>query len=132
MEFKEYQHLERLGTTEVQNIELGKCFVFPKIDGTNASVWMGDDGTVQAGSRKRHLSAEEDNHGFHAWAIKNEAINSYLKANPRHRLFGEWLVPHSLKTYRHSAWRKFYVFDVAIDREDGTLHYLDFDAYYKL
>lgn len=132
MEFKEYQHLERLGTTEVENIELGKCFVFPKIDGTNASVWMGDDGTIQAGSRKRHLSIEEDNHGFCAWAKSDIAILSYLTANPKHRLFGEWLVPHSLKTYRQTAWRQFYVFDVAIDREDGTMQYLDFDAYYKL
>ena len=34
MKFKQYQHIERFGTTEVQHIELGECFVFPKIDGT--------------------------------------------------------------------------------------------------
>jgi hypothetical protein len=37
MEFRKYQHIERFGTTEVKNIELGKVYVFPKIDGTNGS-----------------------------------------------------------------------------------------------
>ena len=39
-EFKKYQHVERLGTSEVQGIENGMCYVFPKIDGTNASCIM--------------------------------------------------------------------------------------------
>ena len=41
-------------------------------------------------------------------------------------LFGEWLVPHSLKTYRDDAWRRFYVFDVW---EGGWHHY---DTYQPL
>ena len=32
MDFRKYQHIERFGTTEVDGIELGKCYVFPKID----------------------------------------------------------------------------------------------------
>ena len=40
MEFLKYQHVERVGTSEVENIELGTCYVFPKIDGTNASIWI--------------------------------------------------------------------------------------------
>lgn len=64
MEFLKYQHLERFGTTEVENIELGKTHVFPKIDGTNASVWLDKNGNIQAGSRKRHLSLDSDNAGF--------------------------------------------------------------------
>ncbi len=137
MEFLKYQHLERFGTTEVRQIELGKCYVFPKIDGTNASVWLGDDGTLQAGSRKRHLTLEQDNAGFYAWALKQEHLLAYLQANPTHRLFGEWLVPHSLKTYKEDAWRKFYVFDVAIDKteeeilhaQDSKLKYLSYEVY---
>jgi hypothetical protein len=122
MEFKKYQHLERLGTDEVQNIELGDCYVFPKIDGTNACIWL-KDGKIQAGSRNRHLTLEKDNAGFLEWAIQQENILNYLQENPAHRLFGEWLVPHSLKTYRPNAWRNFYVFDVCIDRgQDEILH----------
>ena len=44
MDFVKYQHVERLGVDEVDGIELGVCHVFPKIDGTNSSVWQrGDD-----------------------------------------------------------------------------------------
>jgi len=122
MSFKKYQHLERLGTTEVQNIELGECYVFPKIDGTNASVWM-HEGKIQAGSRTKHLSLDKDNAGFYEWVLRQENIINYLKEFPEHRLFGEWLVPHSLKTYRQDTWRNFYVFDVCVDKhKDEILH----------
>ena len=65
MKFRKYQHIERFGTTEVSQIEFGECFIFPKIDGTNASVWL-DDGEICAGSRQRQLSIEADNAGFYA------------------------------------------------------------------
>lgn len=137
--FKKYQHLERFGTTEVQNIELGELFIFPKIDGTNASLWL-EDGKLQAGSRTRHLSLDKDNAGFYEWALSQNNILEYLLKNPNHRLFGEWLVPHSLKTYRESAWRRFYVFDVVIDKsEDELTHdndekflYLNYNDYKPL
>ena len=120
--FKEYQHLERFGTTEVAQIELGECYIFPKIDGTNASVWL-LNGELQAGSRTRHLTLEKDNAGFLAWAKEQTNLIEYLKENPLLRLYGEWLVPHSLKTYRESAWRKFYVFDVYDDETKTHLPY---------
>lgn len=137
MEFKKYQHLERFGTTEVKQIELGTCHIFPKLDGTNASVWLDENGEIQAGSRKRHLSLESDNAGFYAWVKEQKNLLEYLKENPTHRLYGEWLVPHSLKTYREDAWKKFYVFDVAVDKEDSEIlhdgddkvNYLSYDEY---
>jgi hypothetical protein len=140
MEFKKYQHLERFGTTEVQNIELGRTHIFPKIDGTNASVWINDKGEIQAGSRKRHLTLDADNAGFYAWVKEQGNLLDYLRENPTHRLYGEWLVPHSLKTYKENAWRNFYVFDVAVDRNDSeVLHesddkvnYLAYDDYKPL
>lgn len=131
MQFKEYQHIERFGTDEVQGIELGVCYVFPKIDGTNASAWA-DNFLIQAGSRKRLLSLESDNAGFFATIQNDKMIKQYLGKHPEHRLFGEWLVPHSLKTYRDDAWRKFYIFDVCVDKEDGGLEYLPYDVYKPL
>jgi hypothetical protein len=122
MTFVKYQHLERLGTTEVQNIEFGECYVFPKVDGTNACVWL-HNGQVQAGSRNRHLTLDKDNAGFYAWVLEQDNIKAYLLENPTHRLYGEWLVPHSLKTYRENAWRNFYVFDVAIDKATEELRH---------
>lgn len=118
--FVKYQHIERFGTTETQNIEFGECYVFPKIDGTNSSVWI-EDGQIRCGSRTRELSTESDNAGFYAWAIQQESLLNYLQENPTHRLFGEWLVPHSLRTYRDDAWRNFYVFDVMDG--DTYVHY---------
>lgn len=140
MEFVKYQHVERFGTTEVEQIELGKCYVFPKIDGTNASVWLDSKGEIQAGSRNRQLSLEKDNAGFFAWVKNQDNLLSYLKENPTHRLFGEWLVPHSLNTYRDTAWRKFYIFDVCTDKDqseilhegDSKLNYLHYDLYKPL
>lgn len=111
-EFKKYMHVERLGTTEVDGLLDGRCYVFPKIDGTNASLWLDADGKLQAGSRNRHLSLDSDNAGFLAEISQCKKIASFFAANPDMRLFGEWLVPHSLKTYSEKAWRKFYVFDV--------------------
>lgn len=131
MEFVKYQHIERLGTDEVDGIERGICYVFPKIDGTNGSVWL-KDGALCFGGRKRELDGEgNDNAGFKAALAADPRIMAYLQAHPTHRLYGEWLVPHSLKTYRADAWRKFYVFDVAVDTDgsEGGLEYLPYTMY---
>ncbi len=129
MEFKKYQHIERFGTDEVDGIEIGVTYVFPKIDGTNASVWLDSKGNLKAGSRNRELTLDNDNQGFYNTVIQNNNIKAYLNTHPTHRLFGEWLVPHSLKTYRNDAWRKFYIFDVCLDKEDGGLEYIPYDIY---
>ena len=126
MEFKKYQHLERFGTTEVKDINIGECWIFPKIDGTNASVWS-DNGVIQSGSRNRHLDVGEDNAGFREWARQSMELNSFIDAYPNIRLYGEWLVPHTLKTYTEDAWRDFYVFDV----RDGE-EYLSYPEYSKM
>lgn len=131
MGFVRYQHVERFGTDEVENIELGVCHVFAKIDGTNSSVWI-ENGEIKAGSRNRELSLEEDNAGFYAAVMQDEKIREYLEKHPEHRVYGEWLVPHSLKTYRDDAWRKFYVFDVCVDTEDGGVEYIPYSLYAPL
>lgn len=132
MNFKRYQHIEKFGNTEVENIEIGRCYVFPKVDGSNASCWYNDSGDEPhrfcAGSRNRELTLEKDNAGFFNWVIKQENIKNFLRNNPNLRLYGEWLVPHSLKTYRDDAWRRFYVFDVM--DSNGIL--LSYDQYKPL
>lgn len=47
--FHKYQHIERLGTTEVSEILDRECCIFPKIDGINGQVWM-EDGQIKVGS----------------------------------------------------------------------------------
>lgn len=125
MQFKKYQHLEKLGTTETEGITQGGCYVFPKIDGTNAQLWW-DGQQVRAGSRNRELALDNDNAGFLAWASKNRDIRQFFENNPDKRLYGEWLVPHTLKTYQQDAWYEFYVFDVMI--KDEYLTYPEYKA----
>lgn len=122
MEFLKYQHVERFGTIETNGIEMGMCYIFPKIDGTNSQVWF--DEIIHAGSRNRELSLENDNQGFMAWVINQNNILNLFRNYPNLRLYGEWLVPHTLKTYQKTAWNKYYVFDVM----DGE-NYLTYEHY---
>lgn len=121
-----YIHLERFGTDEVDGINIGACHIFPKLDGTNASIWM-EDGQFCFGSRNRQITPDDDNQGFAAWASQNNALCDMVAANPSLRFFGEWLVPHSLKTYRPEAWRRFYVFDAMLPSGE-FMHFDDYSA----
>jgi hypothetical protein len=127
MSFIKYQHIEKFGNTEVEGIEVGTCYLFPKLDGTNASVWM-HDGKMCAGSRNRELSLDADNAGFMRAIMDDYNVVPFMFSNPHLVLYGEWLVPHTIKTYADDAWRKFYVFDV-YDKNKERL--LSFDEYVK-
>lgn len=118
-EYLKYQHVEKLGNTEVDGILFGECYIFPKLDGTNSHVWKDRDGVVHFGSRNRELSLGSDNAGFMAWGVDQD----WSCLGSGDHLFGEWLVPHSLKTYRDDAWRKFYVFDGL--KDDGRYYSYD-------
>ena len=87
MEFIKYTHLERFGTDEVDGINIGKCHIFPKLDGTNASFWF--DGAIQCGSRNRLLSVNEDNAGFMNWLITQENHKKLAMAHPSYVFYGE-------------------------------------------
>ena len=119
--FLKYPHLERFGNEEVDGIEFGTTYVFPKLDGTNAQVWLNDDDTIGAGSRNRTLSLNNDNAGFMNWAVKQDNLKLFLSHYHWLNVYGEWLVPHNLKTYRDDAWRKFYIFDL-VDCETGEFY----------
>lgn len=126
-------HIERYGNEEVLGIELGEAYIFPKLDGTNASVWLENPNTeyssLHCGSRTRELSLEKDNAGFLAWAELDNNLISFHCRYPNIRLYGEWLVPHTLKTYRDDVWKRFWIFDVY---NDETEQYLSYDAYKPL
>jgi hypothetical protein len=125
MKFKKYQHIEKFGTLETNGIEFGECYIFPKIDGTNGSIWWNDG--VKAGSRNRELTLDNDNQEFYKWIFEDnqDNIRIFIEDHPHLRIFGEWLVPHSLRTYRDSAWRNFYVFDV-MNEDDEYLPYEEY------
>lgn len=132
MIYKKYQHIEKLGTTEVEGILEGKVSLFYKIDGTNSCIFMRDDNTLGFGSRNRELTLDNDNGGFYATTLFNkEEYNkyfSYLEKHPNHIIYGEWLIQHTIKRYKTDSWKKLYVFDIY---DDENHYYIPYDIYKK-
>lgn len=139
MNFQKYQHIERMGKEDVEGILDGECFIFPKLDGTNASVWASFHEleslppvsvmTIRTGSRNREITPEDDNAGFAKFVQENKEVFARLfEQHPNFRLYGEFLVKHTIKRYTADAWDKFYVFDVTIEHE-GIESYLPFAVY---
>ena len=58
--FVKYMHLERYGNEEVDGIEQGTTYVFPKLDGTNAQLWLNKNGTIGAVSQFKGVSRKRD------------------------------------------------------------------------
>lgn len=63
------------------------CTITEKIDGTNASIYIGEDGEFLTGSRNRWITPTDDNYGFSRWAHENK--EELMKLGPGHH-FGEW------------------------------------------
>jgi hypothetical protein len=77
-EFSEFPKMARLSR---------ECIITEKIDGTNAQIYITDDGQFYTGSRTRWITPESDNFAFAAWAQDNKA--ELMKLGPG-RHFGEW------------------------------------------
>lgn len=78
--------VEFIGFTKIARLSR-EVVVTEKIDGTNACIYIGEDGTFLTGSRTRWITPEDDNHGFSKWA--HEHKDELMKlGHGRH--FGEW------------------------------------------
>jgi RNA ligase len=64
-----------------------EVIVTEKIDGTNAQIFIGEDGAFLTGSRTRWITPEDDNFGFARWAHKHR--DELMQLGPG-RHFGEW------------------------------------------
>lgn len=122
--FKKYQHIERLGTQETEGLLHGQCWVFPKLDGANAQIWF-QDGQVHCGTRNQSLGTNGDFRGLGQWA-KQSFVRDLFDEQPDWHLYGEWLVPHTLRTYHDKYWNEFHVFDVMCNGE-----YLSYNDYHE-
>jgi len=78
-EFHEFPKITRFYEQDV-------C-ITEKIDGTNGLVWIGEDGTIRAGSRSRWITPEDDNYGFARWVEANK--DELIKLGPGYH-YGEW------------------------------------------
>jgi hypothetical protein len=63
------------------------CVITEKLDGTNASIFVGEDGEFLVGSRSRWITPESDNFGFAKWATEHR--DELMLLGPGHH-FGEW------------------------------------------
>lgn len=114
MSFKKYPKIHRLGKEETDGILFGRCHIEEKIDGANASIWIDKRGEITCGSRNRELT--EGFNGFVDYVKSDVAISRCLKDNPAFRLYGEWLVRHTI-SYDELAYKKFYLFDITIVKD---------------
>ena len=99
-EFTAFPKMARLQRTVI---------ITEKIDGTNAQVYITDDGKMLFGSRTRWITPENDNFGFARWATDNK--EELLKLGPG-RHFGEWWGRGIQRNYGLSE-RRFSLFNVA-------------------
>jgi hypothetical protein len=61
--------------------------VTEKVDGTNAQIFIGENGEFLTGSRTRWITPEDDNYGFSKWAHAHKA--ELMELGPGAH-FGEW------------------------------------------
>lgn len=77
-EFREFTKIPRLSR---------ECTLTEKLDGSNASIFIGENGEFLTGSRQRWITPENDNYGFSRWAHDHE--EELRQLGPGHH-FGEW------------------------------------------
>lgn len=120
MTFVKYQHVEHINSDVVEGLTEGKCYIFPKMDGMNASVYV-EDGRMRCASRNLPL---DENHPFSKYCAQHEGIVKLFQDHPELRIYGEWMIPHTVRTYLPEVWNNWYVFDVCVAemRFDDELH----------
>lgn len=119
MAHRNYGKVHRLGKEEVEGILDGTVAVQEKVDGANTQIWK-EDGEIKVGSRNRELTPDEGFNGFREYVANHEGIKKYLDEFPGDRLYGEWLVRHTI-AYKETAYKKFYLFDIWTDDD----HFVD-------
>jgi hypothetical protein len=100
MEFVEFPKMARLSR---------EVFITEKLDGTNASITITEDGQFLTGSRTRWITPEDDNYGFARWAQENR--EELMKLGPGSH-FGEWWGKGIQRNYSLTE-RRFSLFNVS-------------------
>jgi len=117
--FHAYEKVERLEKEECDGILNGACYIFEKIDGANAQIYLDTETReIAFGSRNRvlgigdNLISGDSFRGFAAWVKENrEPLKKFFDLHPDFILNGEWLIKHSIQ-YDATTYSQFYVFDI--------------------
>lgn len=107
MEFQEFPKMARWSR---------EIIITEKIDGTNACVYIGENGEFLTGSRTRWITPAEDNHGFSGWAYFNK--DELMKLGPGLH-FGEWWGAGIQRRYGLSE-KRFSLFNVTRWADDAS------------
>jgi hypothetical protein len=86
-----------------------EVIITEKIDGTNAQIYITDDGRMLTGSRTRWITPEDDNFGFAKWARDHK--DELMQLGPG-RHFGEWWGRGIQRNYGLNE-RRFSLFNVS-------------------
>ena len=109
MEFTEFPKIPRLKRN---------CVITEKIDGTNASIHITDEGEFLIGSRTRYITPADDNYVFAKWAMDHK--DELMGLGPG-RHFGEWWGSGCQRGYGlKSGEKRFSLFNVG-RWKDGML-----------
>jgi hypothetical protein len=107
MDFVEFPKMARLSR---------EIFITEKLDGTNASVTITEDGQFLTGSRTRWITPEDDNYGFARWAAENR--EELMRLGPGTH-FGEWWGKGIQRNYSMTE-KRFSLFNVSRWLDDAT------------
>lgn len=122
-----YNKVYALHKEEVGGIlDTGRIVVQEKIDGANTSIWLdySEDESItffealRFGSRNHEVP---EFNGIREYTEKHNGIINLLSRYPHYRLFGEWLIKHTI-TYNETAYRNFYLFDILDESTGEFLH----------
>jgi len=100
IEFTPFKKIPRLSREVV---------ITEKIDGTNASIHITEDGDFLVGSRTRWITPEDDNYGFARWAHENKSELMKLGVGAH---FGEWWGQGIQRNYSQTC-KRFSLFNVS-------------------
>lgn len=113
LKHKHYMEIEVLNRGIGDRFHKGdRIIIQEKIDGSNVSFqYDSETDSLQCFSRNQILSAENTLRGYYDWVQKldKELVRSVL--GDRLRMFGEWLVKHTVK-YPEERYNTMYCFDV--------------------
>lgn len=131
-DFIKYQHIEKLSNyDETEGILNGNVFVQPKIDGSNCCIWL-EDNEIHCGSRNKRIDILDNDHAeFMRYIYDNkEKYLKLLNKYPNRIIYGEWLIPHTIKTYVKTAWNRLYVFDI-VSKDEFYTDYIEIEKVCK-
>lgn len=107
MDFVEFPKMARLSRDIV---------ITEKIDGTNASITITEDGEFLTASRTRWITPMDDNHQFAAWAMMNKDELMKLGSGSH---FGEWWGKGIQRNYSLQE-KRFSLFNVSRWEDDAV------------